>query len=99
MLTCTFFGHRDAPKEIEPTLMSTLIDLIENKNVMKFYVGNHGSFDCMVKRCLIELKEIYSIDCAVVLTYLPVKKCSCEKESAKENKTVINLATQSAQRT
>ncbi len=74
MLTCTFFGHKDTPKEIEPTLRSTLVDLIENKNVLKFYVGNHGSFDHMVKHCLIELKEIYSIDYAVVLAYLPKKK-------------------------
>ena len=49
MLTCTFFGHKDTPKEIEPTLRSTLVDLIENKNVLKFYVGNHGNFDYMVK--------------------------------------------------
>ena len=32
-MVCTFFGHKDTPKEIEPTLRSTLIDLIENKNV------------------------------------------------------------------
>lgn len=81
MLTCTFFGHKDTPKEIEPTLRSTLIDLIENKNVLKFYVGNHGSFDYIVKHCLIELKEIYSIDYAVVLAYLPGSKYDPEKKS------------------
>ena len=74
MLTCTFFGHKDTPKEIEPTLKSTLIDLIRNKNVCSFYVGNHGNFDSMVKRCLIELKEIYPIDYAVVLAYFPGRK-------------------------
>lgn len=79
MLTCTFFGHRDTPKEIEPTLRSTLIDLIENKKVVKFYVGNHGNFDCMVKRCLVELKEIYSIDYYEVIAYLPVKNDSAAK--------------------
>lgn len=81
MLTCTFFGHKDTPKEIEPTLRSTLIDLIENKNVSKFYVGNQGNFDSMVKRCLMELKEFYSIDYAVVLAYLPVKKHDFREES------------------
>ena len=60
MLSCTFFGHKDTPKEIEPTLRSTLVDLIENKNVLKFYVGNHGNFDYMIKNCLIELKAFYS---------------------------------------
>lgn len=80
MLTCTFFGHKDTPKEIEPTLRSTLVDLIENKNVLKFYVGNHGSFDYMVKHCLIELKEIYPIDYAVVLVYLPSSKYDPEEK-------------------
>lgn len=57
MATCTFFGHRDTPKEIEPTLWSTLVNLVENKNINKFYVGNHGNFDCMVRKCLSELKK------------------------------------------
>lgn len=81
MLTCTFFGHKDAPKEIEPTLKSTLVDLIENRNVLRFFVGNHGSFDNMVRRCLIELKEMYSIDCAVVLAYIPGSKYDTEEKS------------------
>ncbi len=82
MFTCTFFGHKDTPKEIEPTLRSTLVDLIENKDVLRFYVGNHGNFDHMVKRCLIELKDIYSIDYAVVLAYLPGKKNDTEESRA-----------------
>ncbi len=81
MLTCTFFGHKDTPKEIEPTLRSTLIDLIENKNVCNFYVGNHGSFDHMVKHILTELSEIYPISYTVVLAYLPGKKPNPDEES------------------
>ena len=42
-MVCTFFGHKDTPKEIEPTLRSALIELIENKNVTVFYVGNVSS--------------------------------------------------------
>ena len=80
MLTCTFFGHKDTPKEIEPILRSTLVYLIENKNVLKFYVGNHGNFDYMVKNCLIELKQFYSIDYAVVLAYLPRRKYTTEEK-------------------
>lgn len=79
MSTCTFFGHKDTPKEIEPTLRSTLVELIENKKVRNFYVGNHGNFDYMVRRCLIELKEIYSIDYAVVSAYLPDRKNTSEE--------------------
>ena len=71
-MVCTFFGHGDTSKEIEPTLRSTLIDLIENKNIDLFYVGNHGNFDRMVKSIVKDLKGIYPhIDYAVVIAYTP----------------------------
>ena len=73
-MTATFFGHKDTPKEIEPTLRSTLIDLIENKNVTVFYVGNNGNFDTMVRRQLEGLSQLYPITYSVVLAYLPTKK-------------------------
>ena len=40
-LVGTFFGHRDAPQTIRNSLKLVLIDLIENKNVTMFYVGNN----------------------------------------------------------
>ncbi|MBQ8766443.1 MAG: hypothetical protein IJZ16_06515 [Clostridia bacterium] len=73
-MVCTFFGHKDTPKEIEPTLRSTLIDLIENKNVNVFYIGNNGNFDTMVRRQLEDLSHIYPITYSVVLAYLPTEK-------------------------
>ena len=73
-MVCTFFGHKDTPKQIEPTLRSTLIDLIENKNVAMFYIGNNGKFDTMVRRQLEDLSRTYSITYSVVLAYLPTKK-------------------------
>ena len=73
-MVCTFFGHKDTPKEIEPTLRSTLIDLIENKNVNVFYVGNNGNFDTMVRRQLEDLSQTYPIIYSVVLAYLPTEK-------------------------
>ena len=73
-MVCTFFGHKDTPKEIEPTLRSTLIDLIENKNVTVFYVGNNGNFDTMVRHQLEDLSRIYPITYSVVLAYLPTEK-------------------------
>ena len=73
-MTATFFGHKDTPKEIEPTLRSTLIDLIENKNVNVFYVGNNGNFDTMVRRQLEDLSQTYPITYSVVLAYLPTEK-------------------------
>lgn len=62
------------PKEIEPTLRSTLIDLIENKNVNVFYVGNNGNFDTMVRRQLENLSQLYPITYSLVLAYLPTAK-------------------------
>lgn len=73
-MVCTFFGHKDTPKEIEPTLRSTLIDLIENKNVNVFYVGNNGNFDTMVRHQLEDLYHTYPITYNIVLAYLPTEK-------------------------
>ena len=73
-MVCTFFGHKDTPKEIESTLRTTLIDLIENKNVTVFYVGNNGNFDTIVRRQLEDLSHTYPITYNVVLAYLPTKK-------------------------
>ncbi len=73
-MTVIFFGHKDTPKEIEPTLRTTLVDLIENHGANVFYVGNNGSFDTMVRRQLENLSQTYPITYSVVLAYLPGKK-------------------------
>ena len=74
-MTCTFFGHRDTGKEIEPTLLEVIVDLIENKNVTSFYVGNNGQFDYMVRKILRLIKKSYpQIDYSVVLAYMPREK-------------------------
>ena len=74
-MVCTFFGHRKIynVKEIEPTLRSALVELIENYGVKTFYVGNHGGFDSMVQRVLKELSENYPIAYYIALAYLPEK--------------------------
>ena len=73
-MTCTFFGHRYVPNEIEPALRSVLLDLIEKDGVRSFYVGNQGGFDAMVQRVLEDLAEKFPITCTIVLAYLPDKK-------------------------
>lgn len=80
-MTCTFFGHRYAPTKIEPTLRSTLINLIENHDANLFYVGNHGEFDSMVRRVLRNLAEKYDISYYVVLAYMPGKKNEFDYEN------------------
>lgn len=73
MATVTFFGHKDTPKETEPTLRLALVDLIEKKNSNLFYVGNQGNFDAMVRRQLEDLAQTYPITYKIVLAYMPGK--------------------------
>lgn len=73
-MVCAFFGHRDAPSEIRDGIKETVIDLIEERGVTKFYVGNNGDFDRMALSVLKELSEVYpQIDYYVVYAYLPEK--------------------------
>ena len=74
-MTCTFFGHRDAPDTIKPILREIIIDLIENRGVDLFYIGNQGAFDRTAIGVLRELKEEYpQIKYYVVLAYVPHNK-------------------------
>ena len=71
-MVCTFFGHHDCPASIQPLLMETIVDLIENKGVDMFYVGNNGRFDLLVHGVLRDLAAMYpNISYAVVLAYMP----------------------------
>ncbi len=72
MKACTFFGHRNTPENAEVPLRKALIQLIERENVSLFYVGNHGNFDRMVRKVLMDLKQIYPhITYHIVLAYFP----------------------------
>lgn len=72
IVICTFFGHRAIPKNIENELQIVLIDLIKNKDVNLFYVGNNGDFDALVRKELNLLKSTFPhINYYVVLAYMP----------------------------
>ena len=74
MSSCTFFGHRDCSNDIEHSLRHVLTDLIENKNVNFFYVGNNGNFYYIARKTLQSLKINYPhINYWVVLAYMPCK--------------------------
>ena len=74
-MICTFIGHRDVPLRVKEPLKKILVDLIENKDVKLFYVGNHGNFDKVVKETLEELRLVYThIECFQVLAYIPEKR-------------------------
>ena len=82
MPACTFFGHRDCPDTIKPRLREVLIDLIENRSVDMFYVGNQGHFDAIVRSELRDLQREYpQIGYAVVLAYMPGKQTEYEDYS------------------
>lgn len=75
MAVCTFFGHHDCPSSITQNLREVLIDLIENHSVNRFYVGQQGAFDVIVRSVLRELISIYPhVDYAVVLERMPLKR-------------------------
>lgn len=70
-MICTFFGHRDTPPTVKPLLRQVIIELIEQRDVTRFYVGNQGNFDAMARILLAELAQTYPIHYDVVLAYLP----------------------------
>lgn len=81
-MTCTFFGHSSVSRETLIPLTKVLTNLIENKGVDIFYVGNHGGYDRMVMAKLREMKKKYPhIDYKVVLAYIPTKKDEYEDYS------------------
>lgn len=71
-MTCTFFGHRDFPREMTPVLRAQIVQLIEKRGVSSFYVGNQGYFDYAVLQILRACKQMYpQIGYRVVLAYMP----------------------------
>ena len=76
MITCTFFGHRDAPWEIKDKAKKAIIELITQHGVELFLVGDSDGFDRMVKNVLSELQPIYDFKFFVVLSRIPTKNRS-----------------------
>lgn len=70
-MICCFFGHRNAPSDIKKDVKKVIEELIVNKGVKKFYVGNNGSFDGLVLRLLIDFEKMYNIEYNVVFAYHP----------------------------
>lgn len=52
MYSCCFFGHRQIRTSITKELKTEIVNLIVNKNVTDFYVGNNGAFDSTVQGVL-----------------------------------------------
>lgn len=76
MASCTFFGHKEC--EIDnpiDKLLPVLANLIMNKGVDTFYVGNQGDFDKTVLIVLRRFQTYFThIKFSVVLAYHPFVK-------------------------
>ena len=82
MLACCFFGHRDTPEDVKPALHVAIEELITQRGVECFYVGNQGAFDAYVRSALRQLSEKYHhIRYAVVLAYMPGQQNEYEDHS------------------
>ena len=81
MITCTFFGHRDAPWEIKEKVKEAVIELTTQCGVGMFLVGDSGGFDRIVKSVLTELAPLYNFEFQVVLSRIPTKVGSIDDGS------------------
>ncbi len=61
MKTCSCFGHRDIliTSELEISVKSIIVNLIENEKVSIFYFGGFGDFDALCHRIVSELMGKY----------------------------------------
>ena len=76
-MVCTFFGHKDSPYYLKEELKNVILQLIEERGVKNFYVGNNGNFDYLVQLVLKEISyDRDDIDFCIVLSYLGEKALS-----------------------
>lgn len=74
-MTCCFFGYSNCPFGIRPKIKSEVEKMMEEPGKVKFYVGNHGQFDGMVRGIMKELiSERKNVAYSVVLAYIPGQK-------------------------
>lgn len=73
IMTCTFFGHHDAPSSILRDLNAAIEDAVTDLGVDHFLVGNQGNFDQLARLLLNTfVKDKHpDIRYEVVLAYLP----------------------------
>jgi len=71
---CFFIGHRFAPVEMYPSLLTAVIKHIAEHNVSEFLVGQYGDFDRMAARAVIAAKDSFpSVSLFLLLPYHPAE--------------------------
>lgn len=74
-MTTAFFGHGNAPSDLEPRIEQAVIQLMEENENIAFLVGTHGRFDAMARSVLKRLAPQYpNMKYRIVLAYMPIKK-------------------------
>ncbi len=72
MPTCFFIGHKNAPEELYPLLLTSIKQHITEFGVENFIVGDYGNFDQLATRALLKLKKQHpEIILTLLLAYHP----------------------------
>lgn len=57
--SCFFIGSHDCPDCTYPRILDRIEKVISEDNITNFYVGNHGKFDHMSAKAVVEMKQKY----------------------------------------
>lgn len=72
---CFFIGHRDAPSDLYPSILSSVEEHIAQHGVTEFLVGQYGAFDRMAAKAVIRVKGKYpDVKLILLLAYHPGEK-------------------------
>ncbi len=67
-----FIGHRDAPEGVYPVLRAAVERLSSHQGITEFLVGNHGAFDRLAARAVMEVKGRHpQVRLTLLLSRLP----------------------------
>lgn len=58
-MVCCFFGHKDTPASIAPSLETVVEYIIRERNADEFLVENQSDFDSMVYRVLKKVNVVF----------------------------------------
>ena len=56
---CTFFGHREIPHDLQPTLLEQARNAVAQYGIIEFWNGGYGAFDALAADVIRELRLEY----------------------------------------
>lgn len=57
IIACTFAGHREVWEDIADELEETILLMIEDERVSRFYIGENGEFDALCAKTVRRIKK------------------------------------------